>query len=344
MLEYKGIMGGGKVLIDGDNLQIKQMIGGEDCTFSDIILVEYNEHNAYRFSVDIHTEKTIQAGAPHCIIFKEPVKATELYALLCEKQAQLAELAAEEANTEMEAALAELAEIDPKAADELRAELAAIDSFASDEVAHIPEGVFIPSRQVDFSAVGGLLALLQSGRISVDDSSKRFSVLGATATGAEQIFAYSDLLDFEINEDGSSIVKGRGMATAVGAATFGLAGAMIGSSGKRKNVDLCTSLEVRIFLNSLETSQIAIPLVAGKVKKGSFEYKNAMEKAQEIMSILTYIANQKDVHTEKNSTAANQNGTNISDADELLKFKGLLDSGIITQEEFDAKKKQILGL
>lgn len=34
----------------------------------------------------------------------------------------------------------------------------------------------------------------------------------------------------------------------------------------------------------------------------------------------------------------------ISEADELKKFKDLLDSGVITQEEFDAKKKQILGL
>jgi len=33
-----------------------------------------------------------------------------------------------------------------------------------------------------------------------------------------------------------------------------------------------------------------------------------------------------------------------SNADELKKFKDLLDSGIISQEEFDAKKKQLLGL
>ena len=31
-------------------------------------------------------------------------------------------------------------------------------------------------------------------------------------------------------------------------------------------------------------------------------------------------------------------------ADELKKFKVLLDSGVITQEEFDAKKKELLGL
>jgi hypothetical protein len=34
----------------------------------------------------------------------------------------------------------------------------------------------------------------------------------------------------------------------------------------------------------------------------------------------------------------------VSTADELKKFKDLLDSGVITQEEFDEKKKQLLGL
>ena len=34
----------------------------------------------------------------------------------------------------------------------------------------------------------------------------------------------------------------------------------------------------------------------------------------------------------------------VDAADQLKKFKELLDSGVITQEEFDAKKKQLLGL
>ena len=42
---------------------------------------------------------------------------------------------------------------------------------------------------------------------------------------------------------------------------------------------------------------------------------------------------------------AQQNGQSaISSADELKKFKELLDSGVLTQEEFDEKKKQLLGL
>ena len=34
----------------------------------------------------------------------------------------------------------------------------------------------------------------------------------------------------------------------------------------------------------------------------------------------------------------------ISSADEIAKFKRLLDDGVITQEEFEKKKKQLLGL
>lgn len=41
---------------------------------------------------------------------------------------------------------------------------------------------------------------------------------------------------------------------------------------------------------------------------------------------------------------ANQNAPATSAMDELRKLKELLDMGIVTQEEFDAKKKQLLGL
>lgn len=38
------------------------------------------------------------------------------------------------------------------------------------------------------------------------------------------------------------------------------------------------------------------------------------------------------------------NNTSVSAADEIMKYKNLLDMGVITQAEFNAKKKQLLGL
>ena len=49
------------------------------------------------------------------------------------------------------------------------------------------------------------------------------------------------------------------------------------------------------------------------------------------------------VNAIKNGATQKQE-SQISVADEIKKFKELLDMGAITQEEFDAKKKQLLGL
>ena len=46
----------------------------------------------------------------------------------------------------------------------------------------------------------------------------------------------------------------------------------------------------------------------------------------------------------KNNDVVEVTGATSSSADEILKYKNLLEQGIITQEEFDAKKKQLLGL
>jgi len=46
----------------------------------------------------------------------------------------------------------------------------------------------------------------------------------------------------------------------------------------------------------------------------------------------------------KTDTPVQQQQTTASAADELLKFKQLLDAEVITQEEFAAKKKELLGL
>ena len=45
-----------------------------------------------------------------------------------------------------------------------------------------------------------------------------------------------------------------------------------------------------------------------------------------------------------NNKSKTETNNNLSIADEIKKFKELLDSGVITQEEFDAKKKELLGL
>lgn len=60
------------------------------------------------------------------------------------------------------------------------------------------------------------------------------------------------------------------------------------------------------------------------------------ENYKKALRIKRYIEN----YSETNQTVA----STYSEADEIIKYKKLLDDGIISQEEFEAKKKQLLGL
>lgn len=66
-----------------------------------------------------------------------------------------------------------------------------------------------------------------------------------------------------------------------------------------------------------------------------------MEKARDLINQMIYDKSQNSESSESESSASD----NMAQAAEALKsLKELLDSGIITQEDFDAKKKQLLGL
>ena len=67
-----------------------------------------------------------------------------------------------------------------------------------------------------------------------------------------------------------------------------------------------------------------------------------IENKDEIHSVLSKLLLERQKKETKGTVVENVIAT--SNADELKKFKELLDDGIITQEEFDAKKKQLLGL
>lgn len=70
---------------------------------------------------------------------------------------------------------------------------------------------------------------------------------------------------------------------------------------------------------------------------GMFSYKKANEYAKEVFDVLYKAFND---YKERGEVSSNP----ISSADELKKYKELLDSGAITQEEYDKKKKELLNL
>ena len=67
----------------------------------------------------------------------------------------------------------------------------------------------------------------------------------------------------------------------------------------------------------------------------------------EIGNVLSGLINERQTNTataQAATSAQSAPAPQSNSMDDLVKLKSLLDSGIITQEEFDAKKKQLLGL
>lgn len=169
--------------------------------------------------------------------------------------------------------------------------------------------------------------------ILIDDKNKWFKI-------GNDIFRYDNLLSFELLEDGQTITKG-GLGRAVaGGLLFGGVGAIVGGvTGGKKTKGVCTSMKIRVTLKNAHIDVVYIPLITAETKTNGFLYKTMQSSAQSCISALEIIADQNNCEQKKESES-----DTVSAADEILKFKNLMEAGIITQEEFEAKKKQLLGI
>lgn len=148
---------------------------------------------------------------------------------------------------------------------------------------------------------------------------------------------FDDIVEYELLENGNSITKGGLGSAIVGGAAFGGVGAIVGGvTGKKKTKRTIDTFKIKITTKNIDNPIVYIDLLPNvRVDSGSIKYMNAYDTAQKILSVFASI---------KSQTGSNNTDNGKSEADEILKFKKLLDDGIITQEEFEAKKKQLLGI
>lgn len=174
--------------------------------------------------------------------------------------------------------------------------------------------------------------------LQIDDNKKQW-LIPVGKNKIPRVYNYADIIDYELLEDGDTITKG-GLGSAVaGGILFGGVGAIVGgATGKRKNKAVCNSLKIKITVKDISNPVVYITFINSETKKNGFIYKTIYNSAQECLSLLQLICDSQGTSYQNNDV------TVASGADEILKYKNLLDSGIITQEEFEAKKKQLLGL
>lgn len=146
-------------------------------------------------------------------------------------------------------------------------------------------------------------------------------------------YSYSDIVSYtSINEGHGSIKKHTVTRAVTGGLIAGGIGAAIGASTGGKQYQYVDKLGVNISFSDGNT--LPIPLITTETKKNSFTSNVLYQVFDKLCSLLDSIIASNRIN--------NDNSNN--DISDLKQLKQLADDGVITQEEFEAKKKQILGL
>lgn len=161
----------------------------------------------------------------------------------------------------------------------------------------------------------------------------------------DQIFKFDELRSYEILMDDESITKGGLGMAAAGGLLFGAAGGIAGSvMGKKKTKKVVEQLTLKINLNDLEFPCVMINYINKNVKVNSNAYKDAISKIEKTKSIVDLIIEQEEKDmANANAPAPEKNSNEVDPYEALKKLKELLDLGIVTEEEFNKKKAELLG-
>jgi hypothetical protein len=164
-----------------------------------------------------------------------------------------------------------------------------------------------------------------------------------------RIVTFNDVLASEIFIDGNTITRtekknilGRSV---VGGALFGSTGAVIGGlSGETVSVDRThiKRIGLRIFINDHTNPLFELIMNDSNIMKNSSKFINYSSKLQELFGLTkVIIQNAKDDQKEDNSSEEIQK-TPRSIADEINKLANLLKEGLISNDEFENLKENLI--
>ena len=194
----------------------------------------------------------------------------------------------------------------------------------------------------DFKADNYYLSTSSGVSLGFDNKRKKICLLDKMHMPS--IFDYNKILQCEVLIDGETVLKsstsGTIGRTLLGGILGGGIGAIIGgTTGSKTQKETISSIDLKIIVNDTANPVHRINFLNLKTKKGSLIYKPAYSSAEHWHGIISGLIRQgNDEESSKNKST-----DNLSIADELKKLKELLDSGVITNEEFAKQKSKLLG-
>lgn len=172
-------------------------------------------------------------------------------------------------------------------------------------------------------------------RIAINDETNEFVVHPIKVPlfkATPSLFRYDELTSFDVIEDGNT-TKGGLFRAAIGGTAFGGAGAVVGAVTGKTNKTISEG-KIKLNLKDLNQPYYMLDILPNEMKKTSMLFKSYEKSMNDAIAGLQHILASQ-------TTAVDSQTSNLNDLREL---KALLDDGIISKQEFDTKKSQILGI
>ncbi|MGL5655887.1 MAG: SHOCT domain-containing protein [Fusobacteriaceae bacterium] len=158
------------------------------------------------------------------------------------------------------------------------------------------------------------------------------------------IIDYKDIVSVELVQNGTIVSKTSKSSqlgkAAVGGVLFGGAGAVIGAlSGNKKNVENVSKVQAKLTIQDLKMPIFNVTFMDANFKKDGFFHKAMIQKAEEWIGIISAMIKKAEQDIIYQSQGSN---TASNYVDEIERLHSLKEKGIITEEEFNKKKAELL--
>ena len=148
---------------------------------------------------------------------------------------------------------------------------------------------------------------------------------------------FEDINSYEVICDKQVINNDMLKNTASGKYVADGVGALVGALSSLNSGEYITNLQIKLNINNFDNPCVYINYITRKIKANSQMAKDLIKMCDEDLAKLEIIL-------KKEETVSPQETLIKDPIEEVKKLKELLDMGILTQEEFDKKKKELLNL
>ena len=177
--------------------------------------------------------------------------------------------------------------------------------------------------------------------IADDNAQKIYISSGVNGTELEEI-PYEQIIGFEVFED-SQVVGGIKRAI-VGGVLAGAAGAIVGSQTANKKA--VSSMQAVIYRKNVSMPQFTFYFIDRTTKVTESKYISAKDFTNKVNAVIKAIiakVEQQEATRSQEDKSPDQSASNDNVAEKQKILKNVYDDGLISTEEYEEKRKEILN-